>query len=64
MIEDDLWLKLTFDGGWPSKEDYMWWKTTFDGRKTLIADDPRRNMTFNARQPLEEEKKASYLKNS
>ena len=35
-MEDDLWLKTTYDGRRLMMEDELWWKTTYDGRLFII----------------------------
>ena len=43
-MEDDLWLKKTFDGRRPLMEDNLWWKTPFDGRPSSMEDDYEDNL--------------------
>ena len=46
LMEDNLWLKTTFNRRRPSMEDDLWQKTTFDGRRPLMEDDLCRKTTF------------------
>ena len=58
-IEDNLWLKTTFDGRQPLMEDTLWWKATFDNeiwlKTTFNGRQPLIEATFDERPPLKEE---------
>ena len=55
MMEDNLWWKMTFDGGQPLMEDDLQWKITFDRGRPLIDDDLWWKTSFDGRQPLMED---------
>ena len=55
MVEDDLQLKTTFGGRWPSVEDDLRWKTSFGGRRPLVEDNIWWKKNFGGRQPSVED---------
>ena len=53
-MEDDLWLKTTFNWRQPLIEDNLRWKMTFDWRRSLIEDNLWWKTTFDGRRLLME----------